>query len=230
MERCTPIFIVASARPRVGKTLLARLLVDFFHTNKRASAAFDINPDSFALVAQQPTTTTIGTITDTRGQVALIDKLILTDQVPKIVDLAHGLFHKFFQVLHDISFAEEARRRSIIPVILFLADTDLRSRQGYNMLRDCFPGFVLVPVFNHALSAIVRHRESFPASAALTFTALSPVLKGVIDRPNFSFAALAGSSADKSSELYLWTKRLFLEFRELELRLLLEELKLRLQT
>ena len=225
MERCTPIFIVASLRPRVGKTLLARLLADFFRADDRASAAFDVNPDSFALVEHQPDTTAIGTITDTRGQIALIDKLILCDHVPKIVDLAHSLFNKFFAVLHDISFAEEARRTSIIPVVLFLADTDLRSRQGYDMLRDCFPRFVLVPVFNHALPSIMRHREHFPAAAALTFSALSPVLRGVIDRPNFSFAALAGTPADMSSELYLWTRRLFLEFRELELRLLLEQLK-----
>ena len=93
------------------------------------------------------------------------------------------------------------------------------------MLRDCFPRFVLVPVFNHALPSIMRHREHFPAAAALTFSALSPVLRGVIDRPNFSFAALAGTPVDMSSELYLWTRRLFLEFRELELRLLLEQLK-----
>lgn len=229
MERCTPIFIVASLRPRVGKTLLARLLTDFFRADDRASAAFDVNPDEFALVEYQPDSTAIATITDTKGQMALIDKLLVPDHVPKIVDLAHGLFNKFFAVLQDISFAEEARRTSIIPVVLFLADTDLRSRQGYDMLRDRFPQLVLVPVFNHALPSITRHRKNFPATAALTFFVLSPVLKAVIERPSFSFAAMVGTTADMSSELYLWTRRVFLEFRELELRLLLEELKPELQ-
>jgi hypothetical protein len=225
MERSTPIFIVASLRPRVGKTLLARLLADFFRADDRAAAGFDVNPDSFALVEHQPATTLIGSISDTRGQMALIDKLILTDHMPKIVDLAHGLFNKFFAMLHDISFAEEARRTSIIPVVLFIAGTDLRSRQGYTMLRDSFPQFVLVPVFNLALPSIMFHCENFPAPVTLTFSALSPVLKAVVDRPNFSFAALARTPADGSSELHLWTRRLFLQFRELELRLLLEELK-----
>ena len=215
----------SSSSPRcAGKTLLARLLADFFRADDRASAAFDVNPDSFALVEHQPDTTAIGTITDTRGQIALIDKLILCDHVPKIVDLAHSLFNKFFAVLHDISFAEEARRTSIIPVVLFLADTDLRSRQGYDMLRDCFPRFVLVPVFNHALPSIMRHREYFPAAAALTFSALSPVLRGVIDRPNFSFAALAGTPVDMSRNFIFGLGGCFWSFAR-ELRLLLEQLK-----
>jgi hypothetical protein len=229
MERCTPIFIITSLRPRVGKTLLARLLGDFFRADDRAATGFDVNPDSFALVEYQPDTTLIGTISDTRGQMTLIDKLLLSDNVPKIVDLAHSFFNRFFTMLHEISFAEEARRTSIIPVVLFIAGTDLRSRQGYDTLRDNFPQFGLVPVFNHALPSIMLHREIFPAPAALTLSALSPVLKAVIDRPNFSFAAFARSHTDASSELYLWTRRIFLQFRDLELRLLLEELKPDLQ-
>jgi hypothetical protein len=229
MERSTPIFVITSLRPRVGKTLLARVLADFFRANDRAAAGFDVNPDSVSLAEYQPDTTLIGTISDTREQMALIDKLILSDNAPKIVDLAHSLFNKFFAMLRDISFAEEARRTSIIPVVLFIAGTDLRSRQGYNMLRNSFPQFLVVPVFNHALPSIMLHRENFPAPATLTFSTLSPVLKAVIDRPNFSFAALACTPVDTSNELYLWTRRLFLQFRELELRLLLEELKPDLQ-
>ena len=229
MERCTPIFIVASLRPRVGKTLLARLLADFFRANDRAIAAFDVNPDEFELTEYQPDSTAVATITDTKGEMALIDKLLVPDQVPKIVDLAHGLFNKFFTVLQDISFAEEARRTSIVPVVLFLADTDLRSQQGYAMLRDHFPQLMLVPVFNHALPSIMRYRENFPAPTSLTFLVLSPVLKAVIERPSFSFAVMFATTADMSSELHLWTNRVFLEFRGLELRLLLEELKPDLQ-
>ena len=43
--------------------------------------------------------------------------------------------------------------------------------------------------------------------------------------PSFSFAALMGAAGDTTTELYGWTRRVFLEFRELELRLLLAELK-----
>jgi hypothetical protein len=229
MQRRTPIFIIASPRPRVGKTLLARVLADFFRADDRTIAAFDVNPDEFALVEYLPAYTAVATINDTRGQMALFDQLLVADQVPKIVDLGHGLFDKFFAVLQEIGFGEEARRKSVVPVVLFLADADRRSRQGFDMLRDRFPELALVPVFNDALPGLARSRDHFPATrgggAPLNFPALAPVLKAVIERPSFSFAALSVTAADTTTELYGWTRRLFLEFRELELRLLLEELK-----
>ena len=51
------------------------------------------------------------------------------------------------------------------------------------------------------------------------------MLKGVIERRGFSFAAFMNDATDTTTELYGWTRSLFLEFRELEVRLLLEELK-----
>ena len=37
MPQQAPLYIVASPRPRVGKTLIARLLVEFFRDNGRAA-------------------------------------------------------------------------------------------------------------------------------------------------------------------------------------------------
>ena len=54
MDRRTPVFIVCSPLPRVGKTLVARLLVEFFVADERPVAAFDLNPDGYALAAQAP--------------------------------------------------------------------------------------------------------------------------------------------------------------------------------
>ena len=54
MERRTPIFIIASPRPRVGKTLLARTLAEFFRSEDRPVSAFDCNPGEFALVDYLP--------------------------------------------------------------------------------------------------------------------------------------------------------------------------------
>jgi hypothetical protein len=38
-----PLYIVASPRPRVGKTLLARLLIEFFYASDRALIGYDLN-------------------------------------------------------------------------------------------------------------------------------------------------------------------------------------------
>jgi hypothetical protein len=229
MERRTPIFIIVSPRPRVGKTLLARMLAEFFRSEGRPVSAFDCNPGEFALVDYLPGYTAVADIADTRDQITLFDQLLADDHVPKVVDLGHSLFDKFFTVIQQISFAEEARCRGAMPVVLFLPDGDHRSRQGYAVLRERFAHLPIVPVINEALPQAIRFRDDFPGTATggapLTIPALSPVIKGVIERPKFSFAALAATASDTTTELYGWTRRVFLEFRELELRMLLAELR-----
>jgi hypothetical protein len=227
MERRTPIFIIASPRPRVGKTLLARMLAEFFRSEERPVAAFDVNPDEFDLMDYLPGYTAVASISDTRGQIALFDQLLAYDQVPKAVDLSHTQFYKFFTVVHQIDFVEEARRRNLSPVVLFVAAADRRARQGYAMLRDRFPELPLVPVINEALPQIMFRPEQFPSGrygGPLSLPALSPVVKGIIERPSFSFSALA-ATVDVTTELYTWTRRVFLQFRELELQLLLADLR-----
>jgi hypothetical protein len=203
------------------------VLAEFFRAEGRPVAAFDVNPDEFALVDYLPGYTVVAGVGDTRDQIALLDQLLLPDQVPKVIDLSHNQFDKFFTVIQEIGFAEEARRRGVAPVVLFMAGADVRSQQGYHLLHHRFPHLSLVPVINEALPHVARSRDRFPGSlggAPLTVPALSPVLKGVIERPSFSFAALAATAPDRTTELYGWTRRVFLEFRELELRLLLAEL------
>jgi hypothetical protein len=58
---------------------------------------------------------------------------------------------------------------------------------------------------------------------------LSGVVRQFTERPGFSFASYSFNATDTTTELYGWIKRVFLEFRDLELRLLLEDLKPSLQ-
>jgi hypothetical protein len=230
MQRPTPVFIVTSSRPRVGKTLIARALTEFFCAQRRPVAAFDVNPDDFKLLDYLPAYTAAASIQDTRGEMALFDQLAAADQAPKVVDLGHVLFDRFFAVMQQIDFAAEARRRAIVPMVLFVADPDDRARQGYAMLNDRFPDLALVPVLNEAASPpVARYRDNFPPARRggepVGIPALTPVLRSVIDRPGFSFVAYAIKTTDTTTELYGWMRRVFVSFRDLEVRLLLGELK-----
>ncbi len=229
MHRRTPIFFVASPRPRVGKTLLARLLADYFRVNDRTIACFDVNPDAFALVDYLPAYTAVASINDTKDQIGLFDQLVVDDEVPKIVDIGQGLFDRFFTVMQEIDFTYEAKRHSVTPVVLFIADPDRRSQQAYAMLQHRFLDLPLVLVLNEAVPHPIHYRDNFPTVEAgarpVTIPALSAVIKGVIERPSFSFASYLAKATDQTTEMYDWIHRIFLEFRELELRLLLEEIK-----
>src|SRR5580704_11424467 len=96
MQRRTPIYLICSPRPRVGGTLVARLLTEFIHGDGRPVVAFDVNYDDFALADWLPLHTTIAKIADTRGQIALFDELIDNDDTVKIVDIGAWSFDRFF--------------------------------------------------------------------------------------------------------------------------------------
>jgi hypothetical protein len=228
MHRRTPIFIVTSSRPRVGKTLVARALTEYFCVQRRPVAAFDVNPDEFSLIDHLPAYTAAASLADTRGEMALFDQLVLEDEVPKVVDLGHQTFDHFFAVVREIDFASEVRRRAVAPMVLFVADPDERARQGYAMLKDRFPDLPLVSVFNENVPQIMRCRAEFPPTRLggepIGIPALTPVVRSVVDRRNFSFVAYVEKTNDTTSELYEWLRRVFISFRELEVRLLLGEI------
>jgi hypothetical protein len=233
MQRRTPIFIVTSSRPRVGKTLVARALVEYFPAQSRPVQAFDVNADELSLVEHLPGHAAAASLDDTRGEMALFDQLVLQDQVPKVLDLGHLMFNRFFTVMEQIDFAAEMRRRAIAPMVLFVADPHERARQGYAMLQDRFPDLPLVPVLNEFVQRVGAYRANFPPTRRggepITIPALTPVVRSVVDRKNFSFVSFVQKSGDTTTELFEWMRDVFIAFRELEVRLLLGEIKPKLK-
>jgi hypothetical protein len=232
MERRTPVYVVCSPRGRVGKTMVARLLTEFLIADKRRVVAFDLNPDEFTLADYLPRHTAIADLANTRGQMALFDQLIMNDEIAKVVDLGSFSFERFFRLMHELSFASEARHRAIEPVVFFLVDPDRRSIQAYANLHSRFPEMALVPVYNEGIGR-VQFAEPSPASfpvrragaIPVRIPQLPPFLKAVIEKPGFTFTGFLRRPAETETGLHAWIKRAFIEFRELELRLLLEQLK-----
>ncbi len=95
-----------------------------------------------------------------------MDRLIINDGVPKIVDLGFHAFDDFFKMAAEIGFMKEADRRGIDPVVLFIPDRDRASAVAWQMLRASFPNAALVPVANeHVLWG--RTAEGFRGCAAV---------------------------------------------------------------
>jgi hypothetical protein len=233
-RRRTPIFIVASPRPHVGKTFTARLLTDFLRLDGGKAAAFDLNPSGDALADYFPDLATASDLGDIKGQMALFDCLVVDNGVGKVVDVGTASFGRFFAIAQEIRFIEEATRRSMEPMILFAADAHPVAVKAYADLQRRFPRAVLVPVFNEAIVKGKNLRDNFPstreAAVPLQIPALAPLLKAQIEQSSCSFADLherppMGIPSGLAFELRAWTRRTFLQFRELELRLLLERLR-----
>src|ERR1043165_149919 len=120
----TPVYIICSPRPQVGKTLTARLLGEFLLLKNGRVAAFDINLKEPSLLDYLPAVTETADVIDTYGKMQLMDRLIVNDSVAKVIDLGFHAFDEFFKMVAEIGFMKEAVRRGVVPIILFMADTD----------------------------------------------------------------------------------------------------------
>jgi hypothetical protein len=219
--RQTPVYIICSPRPLVGRTLIARLLSEFLLLKNGAVMAFDINLKEPSLLEYLPDITETAEVDDTFGKMALMDRLIVNDGIGKVIDLGFHAFDEFFKMSEEIGFIKEAARRGVAPVILFVADTDRVSVRGHAMLQQQIPAISLVTVDNEHVV-----RGELPAAMAqgriLRIAALPSFLKTYIDRLTFSFTDYLRAEKDSSTELHQWIRRNYLGFRELELSLILQ--------
>jgi hypothetical protein len=218
----TPVYIVCSPRPLVGKTLVARMLTEFQLLKNGAVAAFDINLKEPSLLEYLPSVTETAEIDDTFGKMALMDRLIINDGVAKVIDLGFHAFDEFFKMSEEIGFIKEAARRGILPVVLFIADSDRVSPRGYAKLQQQIPAGAMVTVDNEYVlrgelpAAFTVHGRTLHIGALPTF------LKTYIDRPTFSFTDYLRGEGDSSTELHQWIRRNYISFREIELSLILQ--------
>jgi hypothetical protein len=217
----TPVYIICSPRPLVGKTLIARLLSEFLLLKNGTVAAFDINLKEPSLLDYLPGITETAEVDDTFGKMALMDRLIVNDALAKVIDLGFHAFDEFFRMFEEIGFMKEAARRGVAPLILFVADADRVSARGYATLQQQIPPNALVTVDNEYVV-----RGELPATMAqgriLRIAALPVFLKTYIDRLTFSFTDYLRHEKDSSTELHQWIRNNYLNFREVELNLILQ--------
>src|SRR5712691_7859923 len=219
--RQTPVYIICSPRPLVGKTLIARLLSEFLLLKNGEVAAFDINLKEPSLLEYLPRITETAEVDDTFGKMALMDRLIVNDALAKVIDLGFHAFDEFFKMSEEIGFMKEAAWRGIAPVIFFVADADRVSERGYAMLQQQIPPNALVTIDNEYVV-----RGELPPTMAngriLRIAALPVFLKTYIDRLTFSFTDYLRHEKDSSTELHQWIRNNYLNFREVELNLILQ--------
>ncbi|MGA9894028.1 MAG: hypothetical protein WBQ55_17140 [Xanthobacteraceae bacterium] len=228
MAQHTPLYIVASQHPRVGKTLVARLLIEYFRLSGRPIVGYDLDPREPALAAHFLSRVWPVDIADTQGQMALFDRLVADNWRTTVLDIGYGLCEQFFQVMPEIGFEQEAARRGIVPIVLFITDSAPTTVRRYGELRARLPRTMFVPVDNEATSFMFIPNDfppTRPECGAIRIPRLSPIVRGVIDRPGFSFAGYLGKRPGGPTEVHTWIDTIFSEFRELELRLLIGELE-----
>ena len=228
MPQQTQLYIVASRHPRVGKTLLTGLLIEFLRISGRPLVGYDLDPREPTLAGCFPNLVWPLDIADTRGQMALFDRILTDHWRTTVIDLGCGLFDQFFKVMAQIGFEDEARQKLIRPIVLFITDAAPFTAQTYAELRRQLARTIFVPVHNEAASFMMIAKDFPPSSPkfqTIRIPRLSPIVRGLIDRPSFSFGTYMSQQPGGPTEVHSWIGQIFAEFRELELQLLIGELE-----
>jgi hypothetical protein len=221
--RQTPVYIICSPRPLVGKTLVARQLSEFLLLKNGAVAAFDINLKEPSLLEYLPAITETADIDDTYGKMALMDRVIVNDGIAKVIDLGFHAFDEFFKMSEEIGFLKEAARRGVAPIVMFVADVDRVSVRGQAMLQRQIPAAAMVTIDNEHILRGELPAEFAAHGRVLRIAALQAFLKNYVDRLTFSFTAYLRSQKDSSSELHEWIRENYISFRDLELELIAQK-------
>src|SRR5215472_6932512 len=184
----------------------------------------DLDPREPALAGCFPDLVWPVDIADTRGQMSPFDRILADHWRTTVIDLGQGLFDHFFKIMAEIGFEDEARQKSIQPVVLFITDAAPFTAQAYAELRRRLSRTTFVPVHNEAASFMIIAQD-FPASSpkydTIRVPRLSPIVRGVIDRPGFSFSTYMAQQPSGPTEVHSWIGQIFAEFRALELQLLI---------
>lgn len=230
--KSTPLYVVCSPHRSDRRTLVPRLLTEFYVLGGRPVAAFDLCDEGPQLADYLPHLTTIADINDIRDQVRFFERLIAEDEGPKIVDVSHRFFNGFFSTAQKIGFFEEAHRHSIAPLILFVVDERPKTPEIYATLRRCFPEASLLPV-RDVTERIATSEPDTPAKerttpASLDVPPLRSSLRTLIDGQNFSFfefwLAKPGNLPEASDDEVLdWLMSIYFQFQDMEIWLGFED-------
>ncbi len=188
--------IIASARVRAGKTLLARLLADNFLLSGTRPALFDTETAERRLWSYFPDDTVVVDIDRVTDQMTLFESLSVGSEHPRIVEVAHRSARKFFEIMRDSDYVQEARGRGVEPVLFFIPSPDPDSFEYGRQLREQLGDCVFVVVENTYLGEVkpftklsVGYRALETQRPRLKLPRLDQALVPVVDDPSFSFSA-----------------------------------------
>ena len=234
MRRRTFVYIACSPHRHVGTTTTARLLADYFACNKRFFRAFDTDPHESAFAACFPQEAEVADLNAIQGQITIFDQILVHDETPKIVDVWSHAYRQFFAIVREIGFFEEARRLSVEPILLFMADRQASSIEAAELLARQWPDLSMVIVNNEGaapLGADVYDRLArYPSERTFQIPALDAAFRDTIDDPSFSLSRFliappTNMSIVLRSGLRSWLARIFAQFQSFELRMAMQDTK-----
>lgn len=208
-------YIVCSLHGRTGKTLLSRLLTDYLILQGDSPDLYDTDAIERKLSSFFPSNAIAIDVDKVLSQMQLFDALASSASAPRIVDISHQAFGKFFKLMKETGFVEEARERDNEPVIFYIVDREADSYAQGLALRETFRECHFVVVENEqnghpdrATQGGPDYRTLMQNDLKMQLPALDPMFATVIEDPYLSLSGFmqdppAGMPPGKVSLAYM---------------------------
>jgi hypothetical protein len=175
------VHIVCSDQHRNGKTLLARLLVDFLMLDGRDPFCIDTDAPEGPLRAYFPGRTALADFAAITGQMKVFDTILAAPGRDYVIDLPARHTERFFQTARDLGFFAECAKLGFRVFVFYIVDNSFHSLKAAYALRDQGDFDLFIPVRNMLV------RSHWPEDeGALTLPYLAAPIASAIQNRRFS--------------------------------------------
>jgi len=226
------VFICCAPHGRVGVSTTARLLSDYFLASRRGFVGFDADPHEPDYAQRFSGRARNVDLNSTQGQIDVIDRLLVPDGEAKIIDLWSRSYDRFFTLIQDIGFVEEARSQNVEPVILFHADPSQASPSAAYQLAQALPTVETLLTYNEGAAPFGPQLQDrlalYPPHRRLKIGALDALVGRALQPLDLSLSYfLLDPPSDMSlvvrAGLKAWLTPIFAQLRAFEMRRALED-------
>ena len=121
------VILVGADKGGVGKTTVARTLIDYFGAHQTPTRAFDTESPRGTLKRFHPELTEVVDVTSVSDQMKIFDTLGSADAKVTVIDVRAGLLSSTLQALSDIGFLESAKKGQITFAVFHILGSSIAS-------------------------------------------------------------------------------------------------------
>lgn len=178
------IYIVCSDQHRNGKTLLARVLVDFLLLEGRDPFALDLSHPEGILRSYFPGRTALVDFSHITGQMLAIDTILQAPGRDYVIDVAVQHLQAFYETVKSLDVLAAARAAGLSTAVLCIVDRSEESLKAATILERAFAPALFVPVRNEYIGSSLPRNFG---GVAITLEQLPPELREIVYDRRFSF-------------------------------------------
>ncbi len=123
------VILVGADKGGVGKTTVARTLLDYFNAHQTPIRAFDTEAPRGTLKRFHPDITDIVDMTQVHDQMKIFDTLGTSDATVTVIDVRAGLLSTTLEALSEIGFLESAKKGQITFAVFHILGPSIASLQ-----------------------------------------------------------------------------------------------------